>query len=167
VLRWLTTNGFEVGNHTADHVALSSLDSDGVQREIAEGAEIIESAVPGYRIRTLALPFGAVPSDPELVVRGAYGARPYGPYAVLLVGSNPAPSPFSTEFEPSAIPRIRTSHLPWQAVRENYDFAYWLRQLEVNRAAVFVSDGDASRITFPSSAAGQLAPRYRAKANPS
>jgi peptidoglycan/xylan/chitin deacetylase (PgdA/CDA1 family) len=166
-LRWLVANGFEIGNHTVDHVALSTLGDEDVQAQLGAQANFLEAALPDYRVRTMALPFGAMPENAQLAVRGTFEQRPYGPYGVFLVGSNPAPSPFSNRFDPAAIPRIRTSRLPWRAVQDNYDFAYWLDRLERNRRAVYVSDGDPSVVTFPSSRAGELGPRYEGKANPS
>jgi peptidoglycan/xylan/chitin deacetylase (PgdA/CDA1 family) len=167
LLRWLVANGFEVGNHTVDHVALSTLGEDEVQEQLGAQANFLEAALPDYRVRTMALPFGALPENRRLAVQGTYDERPYGPYGVFLVGSHAAPSPFSNRFDPAAIPRIRTSRLPWRAVQDNYDFAYWLDRLERNRRAVYVSDGDPSVVTFPSSRAAELAPRYEGKANPS
>jgi hypothetical protein len=58
----------------------------------------------GYAPSTLALPFGARPRNPELAVQGPG----YDYTAALLVGANPAPSPFSEDFTAQAIPRIRS-----------------------------------------------------------
>jgi peptidoglycan/xylan/chitin deacetylase (PgdA/CDA1 family) len=165
-LRWLTQNGFELGNHTYDHADLSDLDDVGVQSELVRGAQVIEEAVPGYVIRTMALPFGSIPANASLAVRGSSGGTSYGPYGVMLVGANPSPSPYSTEFDAHAIPRIRTAQLPWRGLQENYAFDYWLNQLEANPESVYVSDGDASRISFPEPESSKLAPRFEGRANP-
>jgi peptidoglycan/xylan/chitin deacetylase (PgdA/CDA1 family) len=165
LLRWLVQNGFEVGNHTLDHAQLSSLDDEGVQKELADEAQAIEAAVPGYTIRTMALPYGAMPSNESLAVSGSSGAGSYGPYAVMLVGANPAPSPFASDFDPAQVPRIRTAQLPWRNVQENYAFDYWLTQLEDDPDSAYVSDGDPSRVSYPESESGKIAPRFQARAN--
>ena len=140
MLRWLTAHGFELGNHTRDHVALDTLDDEGVQQQLVLGADVIQRAVPGYRIRSVALPLGAMPRRARLASRGSWNGRRYGPYAVLLVGANPAASPYSRDFTPAAIPRIRTSHADWDGSTD-YAAGYWLRELrEPGRR--FVSDAN-------------------------
>jgi peptidoglycan/xylan/chitin deacetylase (PgdA/CDA1 family) len=165
-MRWLTQNGFELGNHTADHVALNSVSESDAQKQLVEGARLIESALPGYTIKTMALPFGAMPTNEQIAVRGSWGGRSYGPYAVMLVGANPTPSPFSSDFDPAGIPRIRTSQFPWRPQNEDNAFGYWIEQLEESPESLYVSDGDPRTISFPRSEAGDLAPRFKAKAKP-
>ena len=159
-LRWLVANGFELGNHSSDHVPLRTLPPAEVQRQLVAGADVIEDAVPGYRIRSLSLPLGSMPDPPRLAVRGRSDGRSYGPYGVFLVGANPAPSPYAKEFDRAAIPRIRTSHLPWSAAEE-YTFGYWMRELEGNPALRFVSDGDPAAVTVRAGEEEGVAPPYR------
>ncbi|MGE5690873.1 MAG: putative glycoside hydrolase [Pseudomonadota bacterium] len=161
-MRWLADHGFELGNHTRDHVALRTLDDAQVQRQLALGARVIEDVVPGYRIATMALPLGSLPRRAGLAVRGTWRGRPYGPYGVLLVGANPAPSPYSRTFDAGAIPRIRTSHAGWAGAAD-YAFAYWMRELARHPERRFVSDGDPATITVAAGAEGEVAPRFRAR----
>ncbi|HSC90363.1 MAG TPA: putative glycoside hydrolase [Gaiellaceae bacterium] len=163
LLRWLTTHGFEVGNHTHDHVPLAPLGAAEAQRQLARGARVIEDLLPGYEIATMALPLGSMPKPARLAVRGAWEGTEYGPYAVLLVGASPAPSPFSTAFDRRAIPRIRTSHADWSGAAD-YAFAYWMRELQRHPARRFVSDGDPERITVPSARLDEVAARFRSRA---
>ncbi|MBA2462079.1 MAG: polysaccharide deacetylase family protein, partial [Actinobacteria bacterium] len=163
LLRWLVRNGFELGNHTHDHLPLGDLSDEEVQRQIATGAEVIEQAVPGYEIESLSLPLGATPRNSKLAVRGTWKGRSYGPYAVMLVGANPAPSPFSRAFRPEAIPRIRTSHASWNG-EADYAFAYWFRELDRHPEARFVSDGDPATISHREEDSDELQPRLRARA---
>jgi hypothetical protein len=162
LLRWLTAHGFELGNHTLDHVPLRTLDDQAVQKQLALGAAVITDAIPGYRIRSMALPLGSMPKNEQLAVRGSWQGRAYGPYAVLLVGANPAPSPFAQSFDPAAIPRIRSSHLPFTTT-DDFGFSYWLADLDRNPGSRYVSDGDAGTVTAPAAAEPELAPRYRAR----
>jgi hypothetical protein len=163
--QWLTTHGFEIGNHTLDHSNLSELDSTGVQKELAEDASMIEQALPGYDIKTMALPFGVTPDPTSLAVKGSWDGTSYGPYAVMLVGANPAPSPFSSDFDSSAIPRIRSAHFPWRCTQD-YEFDDWMCQLEKDPGSVYVSDGNPATISFPKSEEGALSSRFRSRAKP-
>jgi peptidoglycan/xylan/chitin deacetylase (PgdA/CDA1 family) len=161
-VRWLARHGFELGNHSHDHTPLATISDTEVQQQLAAGARVILDAVPGYRIKTLALPLGSVPRRAELAVRGRSGGLAYGPYAVFLVGANPAPSPYSRDFDPTAIPRIRSSHMPW-ASAEDYTFAYWMRHLADHPEQRFVSDGDPAAITVRPGDRVKVAARFRSR----
>jgi hypothetical protein len=165
MLRWLVANGFELGDHTYDHIPLNLLGSTDVQKEMVKGQDVIESAVPGYRIETMALPLGAIPHPASLAVSGSWKGQSYGPFGVMLVGAEPSPSPFARRFDPGAIPRIRSSHAGWSGARD-FTASYWLDFLERNPQVRYVSDGDPSKITFPRSLLGELSPKFRALANP-
>ena len=162
LLRWLTQNGFEIGNHTHDHIPLGTLSEADVRKQVATGADVIERPLPGYKIRSLALPLGSMPKDAALAVRGSWQGRRYGPYAVLLVGANPAPSPFSRAFDPAAIPRIRTSHAGWKG-EADYGFSYWMREFEVNPKSRFVSDGDPATVAVRRGSGGDVRSRFAAR----
>ncbi|WP_134715824.1 polysaccharide deacetylase family protein [Saccharomonospora xinjiangensis] len=142
-LRWLVDNGFEVGNHTLGHVNLGSASQEAAWRAIVDGDAAIREAVPGYEPATLALPFGARPDPGELALRGdGYDYR-----AVLLVGANPAPSPFAEGFDAAAVPRIR-SQGP-DGVEAEFGSAAWLDKLAADPGLVYTSDGDPARISYP------------------
>jgi peptidoglycan/xylan/chitin deacetylase (PgdA/CDA1 family) len=158
-LRWLVENGFEIGNHTHDHIPLRTLDDAGVQDQIARGERVIRELLPSYRPTSLALPLGSMPEDERLAVEG----DGYGPYGVLLVGAGPAPSPYSKEFDPKGIPRIRTSHAGWRG-EEDFGFSYWMDQLERNPARRYVSDGDPKTVTVPKGALDDVRARFASRA---
>jgi peptidoglycan/xylan/chitin deacetylase (PgdA/CDA1 family) len=155
--------GFDLGNHTYDHSNLGSLDATGVQREIVLGERMINDAVPEEKVRTLALPYGVYPVSHGLALQGNWDGQSYHYQGVFEVGSGPAPSPYSIDFDPLAIPRIR--HGPWTG-KVDYGSGYWLHELKLHPEQVFVSDGNPNRISFPSIFAGAVAPRFRSHANP-
>lgn len=159
-LRWLAEHGYEIGAHTANHPDLSGLDAAGVQRELADNVRAITAAAPGTVVRTMALPLGAAPADPALAVAGSWGGTDYRFGAVMLVGANPAPSPF-TAVDPAAVPRIRSGP---GAVP--FDSAYWLDALAADPGLRYTSDGDPGRISFPRASADRLAARWADRANP-
>ena len=162
VVRWLSSHGFEIGDHTRDHLPLRTLSDTDVQKELVEGQQIIHSALPGASIVTMALPLGSYPHNTAIAVHGAWGGESYSFQGVYLVGANPAPSPFSSQFDPANIPRIRTA--PSASVQ--FGSSYWLDILERNPGERYVSDGDPNTIAFPSSEQSSLASRYQSEARP-
>lgn len=62
----------------------------------------------------------------------------FSAYGVLLVGAEPAPSPFSKHFNPRAIPRIRGS-------QEELD--KWLGEFDKYPGRRFASDGQPDTVT--------------------
>jgi hypothetical protein len=158
--------GMELGNHTHNHPSLASLDAAGVQDELATNVARTRELVPDAEVVTLSLPLGIFPEDRSLAVSGSSAAGSYEHEGVLLVGSNPAPSPFSGDFDAYAIPRIRSSPA-WDGGEPDYGSAFWLEQLERGQNyRRFVSDGDPSTISFPADRAEQLAPGFEDRANP-
>ncbi|MCX0272597.1 polysaccharide deacetylase family protein [Nocardia zapadnayensis] len=159
-LPWLARHGYEIGAHTATHPDLGSLDAAGVQRELAQNVRAIGAAAPGTEVRTMALPLGSAPADPALALAGSWDGTGYRFEAAMLVGANPAPSPFGA-VDPAAVPRIRSG-----LGRVPFDSAHWLDELAANPESRFTSDGDPQRISFPRAAAGDLAPRWAGRAAP-
>jgi hypothetical protein len=110
-VKWLADNGFEVCNHTLWHAQLSKYPDNVVQEQIARGQLAIDSAVPGYKVRTFALPLGAWPKNRPLAWRGAWTdpksgkTTSYDNATVLEVSGGPARSPFDPQFEKNRITR--------------------------------------------------------------
>jgi peptidoglycan/xylan/chitin deacetylase (PgdA/CDA1 family) len=110
-IRYLKEQGFEICNHTQWHMQLSKYGDAQVQEQIARLAIAVDSAVPGYRIRTLALPLGAWPKNRVLAHKGTWtdpksGNRTdYSYDAVLMVAGGPAKSPYDPAFDPLRLPR--------------------------------------------------------------
>ncbi|MTV26352.1 polysaccharide deacetylase family protein [Nitriliruptoraceae bacterium ZYF776] len=164
LLRALHDLGFELGNHTFAHGNLGQLDDDQVQRDLAEGARNITEAVPGAEVTTLSYPFGIRPDDPSLVASGSHDGYDYRHEAGFLVGSGPAPSPFSSEFDPLAIPRIRAQ--PTWDGEADYGSGFWWDVLERAPERRYVSDGDPTTITFPEELADELDDAFTDRAQP-
>ncbi|WP_433271631.1 polysaccharide deacetylase family protein [Actinosynnema sp. CS-041913] len=162
VLPWLRDHGFEIGNHTQYHTNLASVSDLEVQQAIARGQREIHQAVPNYTVTSLALPFGAVPGTSALAMRGAADGMSYDYACVLLVGSNPAPSPFAADFDPLSTPRIRSQDASGDEAR--YGSAVWLDQLAAAPQHRYTSDGVADRISYPAAGGVAPAPRFAARA---
>lgn len=111
-VQWLAKNGFELCDHTVWHAMLSKYSDVVVQEQIARNMMGIDSAVPGYRIRTMALPYGLWPKDRALAWQGSWTdpktgqAHPYRFEAVLEVAGGPARSPYDPAFNAHSINRI-------------------------------------------------------------
>ncbi len=139
-LRWLVDRGFELGNHTHYHANLAEISNEEVQEAIARTQDMITTAIPGYQVSSLALPYGVWPRQRELAVQGLYGDVRYHHACVLLVGAEPAPSPFARDFDPLRTPRIRASDDQWEL---------WFDQLDRNPMRRYVSDGNPDTIAVP------------------
>jgi peptidoglycan/xylan/chitin deacetylase (PgdA/CDA1 family) len=164
MLRWLVDHGFELGNHTKDHEPFNQLSGPSeVQKELVLGNEVIEGAVSGYRVRTMALPLGVPPKPASLAVRGRWTGRTYTFSGVMLIGAGPAPSPFDKEFDRAGIPRIRSGHLPWNG-EADFGAWYWLRALKQSPERRYVSDGDPATIAFPRALEKNLRPAFSSRA---
>jgi hypothetical protein len=111
-VKWLADQGFELCNHTLWHAQLSKYDAPMVQEQIARGQLAIDSAVPGYKVRTFALPQGLWPKNKALAWQGSWTdpktgtVHRYSYDAVLEVSGGPNVSPFDPKFDPKSIDRV-------------------------------------------------------------
>src|SRR5688572_3924116 len=71
-VKYLADQGHELCNHTLWHMQLSKYPDADVQEQIARLQLAVDSAVPGYKIRTIALPQGLWPKNRELAWRGSW-----------------------------------------------------------------------------------------------
>ena len=111
-VKWLADQGFELCDHTLWHAKLNKYPDAVVQEQIARNAMGIDSAVPGYKIRTMALPYGLWPKNRALAWQGSWTdpktrqTQSYKFDAVLDVAGGPARSPYDPQFNPKSINRI-------------------------------------------------------------
>jgi len=125
---------------------------------------VLGDLLPGYKPTTMALPLGALPTPSSLAAKGRWDGQAYSFAGVFLAGAEPAPSPFSTKWNPMQIPRIR-SNPNWNGTRD-FTAGMWLDLLERNPGLRYVSDGDPQTISFPRGLASELAPAFRDRAKP-
>jgi peptidoglycan/xylan/chitin deacetylase (PgdA/CDA1 family) len=111
-VQFLAQQGFELCNHTLWHAKLNKYSDGVVQEQLARGAMAIDSAVPGYRVRGFALPYGLWPKNRPLAWGGSWYDRKgtrmvtYQHEAVFEVGGGPARSPYDPQFNPRSLPRV-------------------------------------------------------------
>lgn len=142
-LEWLVANGYELGNHTVSHANLSTLTNEQIMAEIAGGENGLHGYVPNAPIETIALPFGMYPphGDTTLLEGFTYKGRRYGYRAAMMVGAEPAPSPFDKRRDLIWTPRIRAS--PGQLD------AWFGKYFQQRRDLRYISDGNPNTVTIP------------------
>jgi len=143
-VKFLADQGFELCNHTLYHARLDRAGAK-VEEFIARGAMAIDSAVPGYKVRTLALPLGMWPKDRALAHRGSWRDAKgrvvtYTNDAILEVAGGPSRSPFDPQFNPLSIPRVQ--------VIGDSAVVRTLTTLE-KHGQRYVSDGDPKTVARP------------------
>ena len=112
-VRWLHEQGYELCNHTLWHANLARYSDAVVQEQIARGQMAIDSAVPGYKVRTFALPQGAWPKNRALAHQGSWTDPKSGRVvrytndAILEVAGGPTKSPYDPAFDPRSITRVQ------------------------------------------------------------
>ncbi|MNR81929.1 Polysaccharide deacetylase [compost metagenome] len=165
-LKYLVATGREIGSHTFNHANLSKLQPAQIRENLAKAqAEVARELGSSFTFDTLALPFGIFPKSDEgfqAVIKGAFGEQNYHHRAVMLVGADPAPSPFDKKYNSAKVPRI-------QAIDDE-----WIRHFARKPGATarneerfrpFVSDGDPQKVTFPAKFQDRLAEKFAPQAN--
>ena len=112
-VKWLADQGFELCGHTLWHAMLNKYSDAVVQEQIARNVMGIDSVIPGYKVRTFALPYGIWPKNRPLAWQGQWTdpktgqTHAYSFDAVLEVSGGPARSPYDPQFNPHSITRIQ------------------------------------------------------------
>lgn len=141
-LKMLVEMGFEIGNHTMGHENLKKISPEEGTKAIARQVIATQEYLPGYRVSSLALPYGERPKDDAHLASGEFEGITYENKAILLVGANPAPSPFDKRFDPLRLPRVRA---------DETELNKWLEHFRKNPDDRYISDGDPGKITVPRS----------------
>jgi hypothetical protein len=146
-VQWLKDQGFELCNHTLWHARLDKYSDAVVQEQIARGQLAIDSAVPGYKVRTFALPLGMWPKNRALAKAGSWtdpktkNVVRYDNQAILEVSGGPTESPYDPKFNPLSIKRIEVVGTQMENTLERLD----------KNGTRYVSDGDPNTVAKPSS----------------
>jgi peptidoglycan/xylan/chitin deacetylase (PgdA/CDA1 family) len=159
-LLWLKNNGFDLGNHTRDHFDLRTRSQKQVEEQIGTIQKMIYS-LANVKPITLALPYGNQPRIKKLGLRGKFQGETYDHKGVFLAGYTPAPSVFSTSFDPLGIPRIRAMDKKGDCVQ--FCSTAWLDWLKNNPDMRYTSDGDPASVAFPKFKNPYLKASFRAR----
>jgi len=147
-VQWLKEQGFELCNHTLWHANLGKYSDAVVQEQIARGQMAIDSAVPGYKVRTFALPLGVWPKNRALAKSGSWTdpktkkVVTYNNEAILEVSGGPTQSPYDPAFNPLSIKRIEVVGTQMENTLDRLD----------KNGTRYVSDGDPNTVAKPRAA---------------
>jgi peptidoglycan/xylan/chitin deacetylase (PgdA/CDA1 family) len=152
-LNWLVDHGYEIGNHTWDHVDMTDVSDDFFVNSIAAMIDWLNDLVPADKPGNLSdvvvMPFGAYPDrdlHPDQLSWLANGFWWHGDPVklplVMAVNGGPAIPPYAMDAYPSRTFRIAS---------EPDILGYWQEAMVSGDAPVFVSDGDPNVITIPAS----------------
>ncbi|HEY0671070.1 MAG TPA: polysaccharide deacetylase family protein [Longimicrobiales bacterium] len=112
-VKFLADQGFELCNHTLWHAQLVKYPDAFVQEQIARLQLAVDSAVPGYRIRTFALPLGIWPKNRTLAEKGSWTdpksgrTITYDHDVILEVSGGPARGPHDPQFNGLSVNRVQ------------------------------------------------------------
>lgn len=143
IITWLVENGYDVGNHTENHLDIKASSSDKVQKEIVTVYNQLEEIIPGKYVKIIALPFGSPYSKEhdnfKYVLNSTYDNKTYETIAALRVGWEPEVSPFHKNFDKTFLKRVRA----YDNNGKDFDIKMSFDMLENKR---YISDGNVNTI---------------------
>jgi len=146
-LSYLVEHGYDIGNHTMNHVSLGEASTETILKELSGNIAMVQQYLPSYQQTSIALPNGSEPKDYNVLKYGEYEGVKIDFLASLLVGANPSPAPCDRSFDPLRLPRI-------QALDPSLDTGdcglyAWVQYFMENPERRYVSDGDPTTVTIP------------------
>ena len=100
VLKWMVDNGYDIGNHTWDHVKLGEKSAEEIEKQVGAMYKKLEEIIPGQYVDIVALPFGSPENvskdNPQYstIFSGTYEGFSYTTKASLLCAWTRSYSPF-------------------------------------------------------------------------
>jgi hypothetical protein len=147
-LRNLVEWGYEVGSHTVSNLNLSKAAAVDVVQELLVSQQTLENLIgDGYQVTSLSVPGGEYPQNEALLASGSYEGKTYTYSSAVTIGDVLCASPFSTLFNVMHIPRITVTG---NSLRDA------IASLKSNRGSRYISDGDPTTVSAPSSLASEL-----------
>lgn len=143
ILNWLIDHGYDIGNHSYNHVDFSKINAQESVLEIKKMYEKLESIVGNRYVNIVALPFGSPYKVEHNNFKYILNADNYSTISTLRVGWESDYSPFSKDFNKTFLKRIRA----YDNNGKDFDIEYNFKMLENTR---YISDGDSDLIVFPS-----------------
>ena len=148
-IKYLMSKGCEIGNHSLRHKSFGRMTAKQLQDELSGAQKAVQAYASDVQITSLANPYGVYPrnrADWKFLAKGAGTGGSYTHTAVCQAAWRPTVSPAAKGFNPVRIERITPEDL-------KFGLAYWVGELTSGRRVRFVSDGDASVVSYPSSEA--------------
>lgn len=155
IFNWLINHGYDIGNHTYNHVDISKITESKTEEEIGKTYQKLENIIGNKYVDIVALPFGSPYKldhpNFKKVLTGTYQEKNYETSSTLRVGWESDYSPFSTDFNKTFIKRIRA----YDNNSKDFDIEQNFKLLEKNR---YISDGNKDTITIQVSDSNKLSP---------
>ncbi len=160
ILNWLVDHGYDVGNHTNTHVNFSTVNAARSEEEVGKVYKILDQIIPGKYVNIVALPFGSPydldHSNMPHIFSATYDGKTYETKSALRVGWKSESSPFSSDFNPKFLKRIRA----YDNNGVEFDIEMNFKLLSNNR---YISDGDKDTIVVPTTSKDKLGNTYNKK----
>ena len=145
IIKWLVDNGYDIGNHTKNHLDIKSSSYSKVQEEINFVYDKLEEIIPGKYVNIIALPFGSPYSKThdnfKYVLSSTYNDKTYTTISALRVGWEPEVSCFDKNFDKEFLKRCRA----YDNNGKEFDIEMVFKNLEKNR---YISDGSVNTIVI-------------------
>ncbi|MBQ8193541.1 MAG: polysaccharide deacetylase family protein [Bacilli bacterium] len=145
IIKWLVDNGYDVGNHTQNHLDIKASSGEKVQKEISYVYNKLEEIIPGKYVKIIALPFGSpytkTNENYKYVLSGSYEGQTYETVAALRVGWEPEISCFDKDFDMTFLKRCRA----YDNNGKEFDIDMVFTALEKNR---YISDGNINTVVI-------------------
>lgn len=146
IIEYLIEHGYDIGNHTYTHPDFTKISYDTAVSEVGKMYALLEQYAGDQYVSIIALPYGSpykkTHDNFKAILSGTYDGVSYQTKATLQVGWESNVSPFSKNFDPQFIKRIRA----YDNNGTEFDIAYCFEALKKNR---FISDGNKDQITIP------------------
>ena len=167
---YLLKAGYEIQNHTSTHPNMRGMTADKVQWELGTAKRDIQEIDKGAAMDIMALPYGAVPKQPQAkqaLISGASGGTSYQNRAVFLAAYRPVLSPITKMdkkvnqggrlcvFDPYRLERVKPN--PTQANLPG-TFEYWLKWFDANPSERYVSGGNPQVAVVPAGSKSAVDP---------
>lgn len=145
-LKFLIDKGFEIGNHTLNHINLQNISEENkIIMEIGANQKRMYELIPGYTMNTFSIPYGLAPLETEYrsLIKGEYKGVKYKNKAIMKDASLPMYSPIDKEFDPMKVKRVLSKGMK----PEEGDLDWWLERMTLEEQ--YVSDGNPDAVTVP------------------
>lgn len=145
ILKWLIDNGYDIGNHSKNHVNFNEVDNIKTQSEIASMYQVFDNIIPNKYLHVIALPFGSPDKKSHVnfsyILEGKIDDYSYKTEGTLRVGWEPNESPFHKKFDKTFMKRVRA----WDNNGSDFDIEMVFNNLNNNK---YISDGDSNTIVI-------------------
>jgi len=142
-LRYLVSQGYELGNHTTSHRSMAEMSVATLRWEMGFCARYFRRQVPSTTLQTMALPYGIAPSKPSrwrYLLKGTWRGTHYQNRSILLAKGGPSFAFADRRFDRNRVTRVEVA--PGAIER-------WMESAQTARNLLYVSDGNPATLTVP------------------